>query len=187
MTEVETVKQQATVKKLMVLPPQAKIRSKAVDRVQVTEAGFEGDRHAGLTRPAGARDGNVAKGTIIRNTRQVSLVAQEDLEQIAQSLGVPEVDPQWLGANISLEGVGGLNRFSHGTRLRFDGGVVLVIETENSPCRTPGEILAEEYPDQENLAARFAKEALGLRGLVGWVDQPGVIEVGEEVVIDLPA
>lgn len=175
------------ISKVMVLPPGAKIRSQVVDQVTVTEAGFDGDRHAGLTRPAGSRDADVPKGTTIRNTRQISLVAQEDLDRIAEKLGVPEVKAEWLGANLALRGLPALSQISHGSRLRFEQGVVIVIEDENKPCRTPGEVLAEEFPGKDDLAARFAKEALGLRGLVGWVEAPGQLRVGEQVLVETPA
>lgn len=171
----------------MVLPPEEKIRSRPVDRVKVTEAGFEGDRHAGLTRQAGSRDSDIPRGTVLRNERQVSMVAQEDLDQIAAKLNVAMVNPEWLGANIAFEGVEQLSNLKHGTRLRFEGGVVLVVESENKPCRTPGEVIAQEYPEDPGLAARFTKQALGLRGLVGWVDTPGVLTAGEQVTIDTSA
>ncbi len=96
------------------------------------------------------------------------------------------VQPEWLGANIAIEGVEHLARLEHGTRLRFSGGVVLVVESENKPCRTPGEVIAQEYPEDPDLAARFAKQALGLRGLVGWVETPGVLEAGEQLAIEHP-
>ncbi|MFP3853419.1 MAG: MOSC domain-containing protein [Anaerolineales bacterium] len=175
--------QNAVVTSLMVLPVGAKIRSEPVAQVEVTKAGFAGDRHAGLTREAGSRDSNVPRGTVIRNTRQISIVAEEDLQTVAERLGVPEVKPQWLGSNMQLRGVPGLTKLEHGARLRFSGGVVLVVEGENKPCRTPGEVLAAEYPEAAEVAARFAKEALGLRGLVGWVEQPGQLTLGESVEI----
>ena len=47
-----------------------------INSVQVTFAGFEGDCHAGLTRPADVRvRKQYSKNTPIRNTRQVSILS----------------------------------------------------------------------------------------------------------------
>lgn len=168
---------------LMILEEGAKIISTPVDRVEVTEEGFAGDRHAGKTRRAGGRDQGIPKGTEVPNRRQVSIVSEEELAEIASRLGIPRVKPEWLGANVSLRGVDDLTELAPGSGLKFGGGVELAIEGENSPCRAPGEAIAKQYPNRQGLAARFPKDALHLRGLVGWVEQPGELAVGDSVRI----
>lgn len=174
------------VSSVMILEPGADIISTPLEQVRVTEAGFDGDRHAGLTRPAGSRDPEAMQGAEVRNTRQVSIVSEEELAEIARRLNVPVVKPQWLGANLSLQGIAELTQLAGGTRLVFAGGVEIVVNEENQPCTAPGKALAAQYPDQESLAGRFPKEALHLRGLVGWVETPGTIKVGEEVTVERP-
>ena len=63
-----------------------------------TYAGFEGDFHAGLTRPACVRVRNLhPKGREIRNTRQLSILSAEEMAQIATAIDLPELDPTLLG------------------------------------------------------------------------------------------
>ncbi len=54
--------------------------------------GIEGDRHAGWTRKADARVPFYPRGTVIRNTRQVSLVSVEELAEMATALGLPALN-----------------------------------------------------------------------------------------------
>lgn len=174
------------VSSVMILEGGAEIISTPLEQVRVTEAGFEGDRHAGMTRPAGGRDPQSAQGREVRNTRQVSIVSDEELAEIARRLDVPAVEPHLLGANLSLRGIEDLSRLERGSRLIFAGGVELVVDAENQPCTAPGKALAARYPDQDALATRFPKEALRLRGLVGWVERPGVIRLEEDVTVQPP-
>jgi MOSC domain-containing protein YiiM len=172
--------------RVMVLEPEAKIISTPVESVEVTEAGFAGDRHAGMTRKADVRTKGVERGTPVKNTRQVSLVAEEELAEIARRLQIETVEPQWLGANLCLRGVDGLTRLAAGSRLVFSQGVELTIEGENQPCTGPGEAVEVHYPDRAGLASQFPKQAMHLRGLVGWVTSPGRIAVGDQVEVHPP-
>jgi MOSC domain-containing protein YiiM len=170
----------------MILEAGAGVISTNLREVRVTEAGFEGDRHAGEMRKAGGRDSNVPAGTLVPNTRQVSIVSKEELAEISRRLDVPRVEPRWLGANLSLQGIPKLTGLPRGTRLVFEGGVAIVVDSENRPCTGPGEAIAAAFPGREDLAARFPKSAIHLRGLVGWVESPGELKVNEKVEVVLP-
>lgn len=148
---------------------------------RVTFEGFAGDRHAGLTRPSDGRTPHYPRGTEIRNSRQVSIVSVEELAEIAADLGVASLQPEWLGANLLLSGIPRLTRLPRGVRLVFSGGAVLAVEGENLPCIAPGRIIQEAYPSVPGLAARFVQAAWGRRGIVAWVERPGVIRAGEQV------
>ena len=51
-------------------------------------SGPEGDSHSGLTRPSCSRVTSLhLRGTEIRNVRQLSIVAAEDLQEIAAKIG----------------------------------------------------------------------------------------------------
>ncbi len=158
----------------------------ARDEVRVTLEGFEGDRHAGMTREADSRTPFYPRGTPIRNSRQVSLVSLEELEQIAQNLGVPAIEPEWLGANLALRDVPDLSRLPPATRLFFPAEAVLVISEENHPCVFPGKAIQRRYPDVPGLVERFPKAAHHCRGLVAWVERPGVIRRGDTVRVAVP-
>ncbi len=81
--------------------------SRPVPTLSLTFSGIAGDRHAGLVRAADARTPWHPPGTPIANTRHVSLVSIEDCRQVARGLGLPDVDPGLLGANVVLTGVPG--------------------------------------------------------------------------------
>jgi MOSC domain-containing protein YiiM len=153
---------------------------------KVSFEGFVGDRHAGLTRPADVRTPWFPKGTLVRNTRQLSIVSTEELALIAAALGLPQVLSAWLGANLELAGVPRLTQLPPGTRLFFPEDATLVVEGENEPCRKAGRALEAHHPEKTGLASRFVKAAHHQRGLVGWVERPGLIRPGDKVRLVLP-
>ncbi len=122
-------------------------------QVMVTFAGFEGDRHAGIIRKADSRTPHYPRGTEIRNDRQISIVSVEELAQIAAAMDVPEIKPEWLGANLSLEGIPRLTCLPPMTRLYFSSGAVLVVQAENLPCQHPGKIIQDAYSRPESAGA----------------------------------
>ena len=154
--------------------------------VSVDLDGFVGDRHAGPTRRADGRTPFYPRGTVIRNSRQVSLVSVEELAELAIALGVPRVEPSWLGANLVLAGVPTLSRVPPGTRLFFPAEATLVVSAENLPCVYPGRAIQARYTEVPGVAERFPRCAVGLRGLVAWVERPGTISAGDEVRLALP-
>jgi hypothetical protein len=154
--------------------------------IQVTFAGVEGDRHAGITRLSDGRTPHYPRGTEIRNSRQVSIVSVEELGVIAADLGVAEVLPEWLGANIVLRDIPSLTDLPPSTRLYFPEDATLVVEGENLPCPAPGKVMQDSHPDVPNLSARFVKAALHRRGIVAWVERPGIIRVGDRIQVEIP-
>ncbi|MDB5082536.1 MAG: hypothetical protein JWP00_4460 [Chloroflexi bacterium] len=178
---------EALVERVMVSRDPHRPESTACDQATVTFEGFEGDKHSGLTRLSDARTPHIKRRTVIRNSRQVSLVSVEELAEIAAALDLPLVEPEWLGANLLLSGIPNLTYLPPSTRLFFPGNAVLVVEGENDPCLTPGDVLQSRYLDKKKLAGRFPKAALHRRGLVGWVERPGLIKPGEPVRVEVPS
>jgi hypothetical protein len=160
--------------------------SSAVDEVEVKWEGLVGDKHFGLTRKAGSSQKPYTKGEEVRNVRQVSLVSAEELKEVAENMGLPNIDPAWIGGNLMLSGIPSLTQLPSGSRLYFENGVGIVVEGENLPCTTAGGCLQAQYPDQADLTSAFPKRAIGKRGLVAWVERPGTIRKGEKVLVRLP-
>ncbi len=154
-----------------------------VDEVQVTWEGFVGDRHSGLTMKSTRQQKHYPKGTEVRNVRQVSIVSVEDLAAVASNLGIPRVDPAWVGANLLLSGIPNLTQLPSGSRLYFEGGVGITVEGENLPCTTAGGCVQQQFPDRQGITSAFPKQALGRRGLVAWVEKPGLLRRGETVLV----
>ncbi len=162
------------------------VQSLRRSEVGVTWEGLEGDHHAGLTLRSGGRSKHYPRGAEIRNTRQISLVSVEELEQIADAMGLPKLLPEWLGANLLVSGIPHLSRLPPGTRLYCSQEAAFVVDAENLPCRGPGEVIQAHYPDLKDLVGAFPRAAMGLRGLVGWVERPGRIAEGDLIWADLP-
>ncbi len=155
--------------------------------IAITMEGVAGDKHAGITRLSDSRTPWFTRGTVIRNSRQVSLVAVEELERMAAAMDLPVIEPEWLGANLVLRDLPDFSHLPPGSRLFFPDQAVLVVTEQNFPCVYPGKIIQEQYPDAPRLAQTFPKVALHLRGLVACVEYPGTIREGDPVRVDVIA
>jgi hypothetical protein len=145
--------------------------------------GVEGDYHAGPTRKSGGREPWYPRGTEMRNERQLSIVAADELAVAAAQMGIDRIEPAWIGANLVIDGIPLLSMLPPRTQLFFEGGVTLRIDGDNAPCRIAGASIAKNFPDldETSLALGFVKAAKRRRGVVAWVEKPGVIRNGEAV------
>jgi hypothetical protein len=157
-------------------------------RLTMTFDGIDGDYHAGVTRKAGGREPWYARGTVMRNERQISLVAFDELQAAADDMGLAAIKPEWIGANIAVGAIAAFSMLPPRTLLFFEGGVTLKIDGQNAPCRLSGKAIATNAgaKDVEGVALAFKDAAKRRRGLVGWVEKPGTIEAGEKVTARLP-
>lgn len=175
-----------TLKEKQDSPDGAYLLSSPVAAVRATLEGLEGDRHAGTTRRADGRTPFYPRGIEIRNSRQVSLVSEEELAELADALGIPLIEPSWLGANLVTRAIPHLSRVPPGTRLFFPAEATLVIADENHPCVFPGKAIQQHYADVPRAGARFVQAAQHRRGVVAWVERAGTINTGDRVRIALP-
>jgi hypothetical protein len=153
--------------------------------VTVTFAGFEGETHGGLTRPSCGRvKAQYPRGTEIRNTRQITIVSQEELDEIATTMGVAVVKPEWVGANLVVVGIPNFTKTPPSSRIIFDNDVSLVVDMENGPCVHPGKVIAQHA--ENDVLVPFAKAALGKRGVTAWVERPGTLTLGERCRLHVP-
>ncbi len=84
----------------------ASLRAVPLERVEALFSGIGGEAHGGLTRPSCSRvAAQFPQGTTIRNVRQLSIVSEEELEELARAMDVPRVDPAWLGAQMVIQGI----------------------------------------------------------------------------------
>ena len=160
------------------------IASKPVADIELSYAGIPGDTHSGLTRKACSRFTYLyEKGTEISNCRQISLVSAEELQEIADAMGISEIQPEWLGANMQIEGIPDLTLLPPSTRLVFSSKATLVVDLENRPCIYPAQIIDSYYP---NKGRKFVRKALHKRGVTAWVERQGKIQIGDSVDIFFP-
>lgn len=162
--------------------------SKRVDELALDLGGIPGSRHHGFTRGAGPRERWYAKGMPMRSGRQLTIVSVEELPMIAELMGIERIEPEWIGANIVLEGLPRVSWLPPATRLFF-ADATIVVEAQNAPCHISGKSIAARLdPDNKmpGLALEFPKHAVGLRGLVATVERAGTIRSGEEVSVKVP-
>ena len=175
----------ATVRALLIGRDRAAgLESEAVDAALLDWGGIVGESHGGATRPACSRVARqYPRGVEIRNARQLTAVSVEELEAIRAAMDAPRLEPGWLGANLVVEGVENFSALPPSSRLIAPGGAALVVDMENAPCRLPGEVIEGRLP---GLGARFAKAAVGRRGVTLWVERPGELTLGDELVLHVP-
>jgi hypothetical protein len=168
--------------------PPEHIQTRAVETLTLGFDGIEGDYHGGPTRRSGGREPWYPRGTEIRNERQLSIVAADELATVAERMGIVELKPEWVGANLVLDGIPNLSMLPSASLLFFKGGVTLKVDAQNHPCRHSGRSIAENagLADVDGVALAFVKAAKRLRGLVAWVEKPGTISAGEEISVRVP-
>ena len=162
--------------------------SKAAQRsLEFAFDGIVGDRHRGLTRKAWEHTDKQPCGTERRNERQWSAVAQEDLDQASQVLSLTKaLNAGDVAVNLSIAGVPEFSRLPRGTTLTFEGGVVLIVEEYNPPCSRMSKYVSECHEATTGVAlgeTDFIEASKFSRGLVGVVEVPGVVSVGEGVLV----
>ena len=159
-----------------------------VDHLQCDHGGIIGDYHYGLTRKAGGREPWYQRGTPIRNDRQLSLISVEELEKIAATMGLDAIRPEWIGANIVVEGIADFTLLPAGTVLFFDGGLTLKLNGLNAPCKIVGTSIAQHIGVQNEavVALSFVKAAKYLRGQTGWVERAGDVTAFDKIAVRMP-
>lgn len=174
-----------TITYLGIVPDRANsLRAAACDRLNLDYDGVAGDAHSGLTRPSCSRvTSQYAKGTQIRNTRQISILSAEDLAAIAAELGLPHLPPTYLGANIVLQGIPDLTQLPPASRLIAQNGTSMTIDLENGPCKFPAQEIETDHP---GTGAGFIAAARGRRGVTAWVERPGTLELGQQLRLHVP-
>ena len=152
--------------------------------VQATFAGFDGDKHTWLTRKSDGRTPFYPRGTLIRNERQVTIVSSIELAQIAAQMGIPEIRPEWIGANVLIDSLPRLTLLPPRTRLFFTSGAVLLNTGENNPCTVAGKAI-EQQVGQVGITDKFLKAAVHRRGITATVERPGMIHLDDVVTAEV--
>ena len=166
------------------------LESTAYNTLEFAPEGIVGDNHAGMmVKTTGRLLPIYPRGTLIRNNRHWSMISEDELAEIAQRMGVAEIRPEWLGANIVVRGVADLTKLPPLSIfiIRPDDGndkIVLTNYGENDPCIAPHRKIVEKLGFEPPTG--FVEAAIGRRGLVGWVEKTGVVSVGDTFKILLP-
>ena len=147
-------------------------------------AGFEGEVHAGVTRPSCSRvTAQYPRGTEIRNVRQLTVLSAEELEAIARDMGIAALDPALVGAGMVISGLPDFSHLPPSSRIQAADGATLVVDMQNRPCTLPAPGIEAAWPGH---GARFKPAASGRRGVTAWVERQGTVRVGDSVRLHVP-
>jgi len=145
--------------------------------------GIAGDCHSSRIMASDSRTlKQYVRGTPISNSRQVSIVSVEELALIASDLGIPEVLPEWVGANLLISGIPDFTLLPPSTMM-FSSGATLVVDLENQPCRYPADVIEGNHPGH---GLAFPKVATHRRGIVARVEREGMIRSGDTITLFIP-
>lgn len=153
-------------------------------RLYASFAGVEGEVHGGLTRASCSRvKAQYPEGTLIRNTRQFSVLSAEELALISAEMGVDALSPALLGASMVVRGIPDFSHVPPGARLQAESGATLVVDMENRPCTVPARGIEGAHPGH---GAGFKPAAKGRRGIVAWVEREGWFALGDSLRLHVP-
>ncbi|MEZ5778973.1 MAG: sulfurase [Paracoccaceae bacterium] len=162
----------------------ASLRAEPVREIAVRFAGFEGEAHAGVTRASCSRFTVLyPQGTEVHNGRQITILSREELDGIAAEMGLPQLDPAWLGASMVVEGIADFSHVPPSSRLQGDDGATVVVDLENGPCIWPGKEIQIEHP---GYGPKFKPAARRRRGVTAYVEREGRFSVGERLRLFVP-
>ncbi|MCF1707299.1 MOSC domain-containing protein [Tabrizicola sp. J26] len=162
----------------------AALASTPRETLAVSFGGPEEESHGGLTRSSCSRvTSQYPRGTEIRNTRQLSVLSQEELDAIAAEMGLRALDPALVGATMVIAGIPDFSRVPPSARLQGEGGATIVVDMENRPCTLPARPIENAHP---GFGKAFKPSAAGRRGITAWVEREGTFRLGEAIRLHVP-
>jgi len=168
----------------LVLDRAAALKAQVQDSLTLDFAGPRGEDHGGLTRPSCSRVlAQYSRGTVIRNTRQMSVLSAQEIAAIAAAMGLEALDPAYLGVTIVLDGIADFTHVPPSSRLQADSGATIVVDMENRPCTLPAR---EIEADMLGYGKAFKAAAKGRRGVTAWVEREGTLHLGERMRLHVP-
>ncbi|MEO0342100.1 MAG: MOSC domain-containing protein [Pseudomonadota bacterium] len=163
---------------------EADLASEPLTQVTLGFGGIEREAHGGVTRPSCSRViSQHPRNTEIANVRQLSVVSKEDLALIAETMGIDQLDPSWVGASLMVHGLPDFTHLPPSSRLQAPSGATLVIDMENRPCHLPAAVIDRHLPEKGKL---FKSAAKGRRGVTAWVEREGDLKLGDVLTLHVP-
>lgn len=164
--------------------PDAGLRSAAVPELELSYAGAAGEAHSGLTRASCVRvKTQWPEGTEIRNVRQLSVMSQEEIDQIAATCGLDYLDPALLGCTMVVKGIADFSHVPPSSRLQSPDLTTIVVDMQNRPCNLPAREIEADHPTH---GKPFKAAAKGKRGVTAWVEHEGTFRVGDMLTLHVP-
>ena len=160
------------------------LQTEARSFIKIDWNGVLGSAHSGRTRFSDVRVSQQHdKGTEISNVRQLSIVSQEDIEQISAGMCMGQFDPSWLGANLVVSGLPDFSHLPPSSRLQSANGTTFIVDMQNHPCHQIGKTIDLDFPGK---GRDFTHHAKGRRGITAWVERPGQLNLGDTLKLHCP-
>ncbi|QHQ37218.1 MOSC domain-containing protein [Algicella marina] len=160
------------------------LRADPVEAMDLRYEGIAGEYHGGLVRMSCSRvTSQYPRHTEIRNVRQITILSEEELDATAAAMGVPAIDPTWVGANIILRGIPDFTLIPPSSRLIAGNGTSMTVDMENAPCQFPAKEIEQEHP---GLGKGYKAAATGRRGVTAWVERQGSLKIGDRLRLHIP-
>ncbi|WP_371169859.1 MOSC domain-containing protein [Aliiroseovarius sp. 2305UL8-7] len=115
--------------------------------------------------------------------RQVSILSEEELAEVAAELELDHINPEWLGASMIVRGLPDFTHLPPSARLQADDGATLVVDMENQPCTLVSREVEKARPGH---GIGFKPAAVGKRGVTAWVERPGALKLGGTLRLHIP-
>lgn len=161
-----------------------RLGNRAVEALNLRFSGPEGESRSGLVRASCSRVvSQYPKGCEIRNTRQLCVMSVEELAEIAATMDINALDAALLGVSVLLEGIPDFTHIPPASRLISPAGVSICVDMENRPCHLPAKGIDAAMAGKGGL---FKAAAKGRRGVTGWVEREGVLQLGDELRLHVP-
>ncbi len=161
-----------------------RLHAEPCQTLTATFAGIAGEAHEGVAVPSCSRmTAQYPAGTLVANTRQVSVLSVEELAQIAERMGLASLSPTLMGATVVVEGIPDFSHIPPGSRLQAANGTTLVVNLNNRPCTIPSRAIEAAHP---GYGAAFKTAANGRRGVVAWVEREGSFALGDTLRLHIP-
>lgn len=161
------------------------LESTAQEQIMALFSGPEGEAHAGVTRPSCSRVlGQYPRYTPIKNVRQFSILSAEELQIMADQMGISELSPALLGATMVLRGIPDFTHIPPSSRLIAESGASLCVDMENLPCTLPAKPIEAQHMGK---GAAFKPAAKGRRGVTANVEAEGILRLGAKLRLHIPA
>lgn len=162
----------------------AELLAQPREALDLTFAGVAGSVHGGATRASCSRvTSQYPRGTEIRNERQLSIISEEDLGEIATALGLDRIDPARLGATMVVRGLPDFSYIPPSSRLQAPSGATLTVDMQNRPCQFPAKSIEAVAPGK---GKGFKPAAKGRRGVTASVAREGRVAVGDTLRLHIP-
>ncbi len=160
------------------------LRAVPVSTLSLKFGGSEGECHSGLSRKSCSRlITQYPRGTVIANVRQLSIISQEELDQIALEVGLSKLDPALVGASMVVQGLPDFSHVPPSSRLMVESGASIIVDMENRPCSLPSQVIEKVHP---GCGKAFKNAARNRRGVTAWVECEGLLCIGDKLRLHIP-